>query len=86
MKTIIVLIIIAVAALFFSGKMRSNGNKYALLYTSWATSLLFINIIMAFFLYIFNHRVKNNPGEVGLKGKIGPRGEEGESEICKFEC
>ena len=29
---------------------------------------------------------KNNPGEVGLKGKIGPRGEEGESEICKFEC
>ena len=86
MKTIIILIIIAVIALYFSGQLRGNGNKYALIYTSWATSLLFFNIFIAFFLYTFNHRVKNNLGEVGLKGKIGPRGEEGESEICKFEC
>jgi len=41
---------------------------------------------MAFFLYFFTHQIKKKPGEIGLPGKIGPRGYEGESEECKFEC
>ena len=86
MKTIIILIVIAAGALYFSGQLRSGGNKYAIIYVSWASSLIFFNIFIAFFLYVFSHRVKNNPGEVGLKGKIGPRGNEGKSELCKFEC
>tara|TARA_Y200000002_G_scaffold363136_1_gene350925 strand:- start:208 stop:471 length:264 start_codon:yes stop_codon:yes gene_type:complete len=86
MKTIIILVIITFGALYFSSQLRSNGNKYAILYVSWASSLLFFNIFMAFFLYVFTHRVKNNEGEIGLKGDIGPRGYEGKSDLCKFKC
>lgn len=73
-------------ALIYSGKLKEGGNKYAVLYVSWSTSLLFFNIFMAIFLYTFNHKIKNRPGEIGLPGKMGPRGYEGESEICRFEC
>jgi hypothetical protein len=86
MKIIIILIIISIAALYISGNLRSGGNKYSILYVSWATSLLFFNIFMAFFLYFFTHQIKKKPGELGLPGKIGPRGYEGPPEECKFEC
>ena len=86
MKTIIILIILLGVALFYSGKLKQGGNKYAVLYVSWSSSLLFFNIFMAFFLYIFTHQIKKRPGEIGLKGKMGPRGYEGEPEECKFEC
>ena len=84
MKIIIILVIISIAALYISGNLSSGGNKYSIL--SWATSLLFFNIFMAFYLYFFTHQIKKKSGELGLPGKIGPRGYEGDSEYCNFEC
>ncbi len=86
MKTIIILIIIALSALYFSSKLKKNGSKYDGIFASWATSLLFFNIMIALFFYFFNHQVKKKEGEIGLKGKLGPRGYEGRSELCKFKC
>ena len=86
MKTIIILIVLAVAAIYFSNQLKGGGNKYSVLFVSWATSLLFFNIFISFFLYLFTHQIKKNQGEVGIKGKMGPRGKEGEPEICKFQC
>lgn len=86
MKMIIILIALAVAAIYFSNQVKGGGNKYSALFVSWATSLLFFNIFIALFLYMFTHQIKKRPGEVGLKGKIGPRGKEGTPKQCKFKC
>ena len=85
MKTIIILIILAASALYFSSNLKT-GSKYASLFSSWATSLLFFNIMIALFFYFFHHQIKKKEGEIGLKGNLGPRGEEGRSELCKFKC
>ena len=85
MNFIIVLIIFSFVA-FYVSSMLVKGDEILTMFSTWSLTLIIINLLVALFIYIFTHSVKNSKGNVGLRGKVGPRGEEGKSENCKFAC
>lgn len=83
MKFIIVIILFAALAIYISGELQSD-NEFISLYVNWVIILVLINLLVSSFIYLFTHSVKRGKGNIGIKGKIGRRGIEGDSDFCNF--
>lgn len=84
MRIIVFFLIILLAAAYIGSQIVHVKNPYVVYYTTWAFGLILANFLIGLFLYSFRHSVLSADGQPGLKGKIGIRGEEGESEFCNF--
>lgn len=83
MKFILIIIFFAATAFYVTNKLKTD-NEFLSLYVTWSTTLVLINLLVTLFIYMFTHSVKNSKGNVGVKGKIGRRGEEGKPKYCNF--
>ena len=84
MRIVVFFLIILLAAAYIGSQIVHVKNPYVVYYTTWAFGLILANFLIGLFLYSFRHSVLSADGQPGLKGKIGIRGEEGDSEFCNF--
>lgn len=84
MNFIFVLIAIGIACYYANGQIQNIEDPLLMLYITWVTTLIALNIIVSVFIYLFSHGVKSSKGNQGIRGKVGLRGEEGDAEYCKF--
>ena len=84
MNFIFVLIAIGIACYYANGQIKNIDNPLLMLYITWVTVLIFLNILVSIFIYLFSHSVKSTQGNEGIRGKTGIRGDEGPEEYCQF--
>ena len=86
MNFLIFIILVAGVSFYFSGQIKTNNDPLLAYFVTWCTTLIAFNLLVALFIYIFGHSVKNATGNQGVKGSRGRRGPEGDSDICNFGC
>ena len=86
MKFLIFLVLVAVAVFYVSGKINDANEPLVTFFVTWTTTLIILNLLIGFFLYQFTHSIKSAQGNKGLKGRLGRRGPEGDSDYAKFSC
>tara|TARA_B110000027_G_C15845687_1_gene180419 strand:- start:41 stop:313 length:273 start_codon:yes stop_codon:yes gene_type:complete len=84
MNFIVVLIAIGVAVFYANQQIKTIEEPLLLLYVTWVTVLIALNILISIYIYLFSHSIKESPGNKGIRGAIGIRGEEGKSAYCPF--
>lgn len=86
MNFLIFIILVAGASFYFSGQIKTNNDPLLANFVTWSTTLIALNLLIALFIYMFSHSVKNATGNQGVRGLRGRRGSEGKPDFCNFGC
>ena len=60
MNFIVVIILIAIAVYYASGQIGNVQEPLLLMYITWTTILISLNILVSVFIYLFSHSIKNS--------------------------